>query len=96
MDCFHWDCKMFSEKLMEVDGSGFQNVFHRVQNEDGVLVFSQFLRFTRRKYLGDEHIPNLYVWQFHGVEILQIFKSHHSAISGVFETISAMTLMSLN
>lgn len=96
MDFFHWDCTMISEKLMEVDDSGFQNVFHMVQNEDRVLVFSHFKRFTKRKYLGDEHIPNLCVWQFHGAEILQIFKSHRATVSEALETISVMTLMSLS
>lgn len=87
---------MICEKIMKVDGSGFQNVFHIAQNEDGTLVFSHFKRFIRRKYLDNEHIPSLYVRQFHGAEILQIFKSHNSTTSGAFETISVMTLMSLS
>lgn len=33
---------MICEELVEVDGSGFQNGFHIVQNEGGILVFSQF------------------------------------------------------
>lgn len=87
---------MICEKFMKVDGSGFQNVFHIVQNEDGTLVFSHFKIFIRRKYLDNEHIPSLYVWLFHGTEILQIFKCPTSILSGAFETISVMTLMSLS
>lgn len=54
------------------NASGFQDILHIVQNEDGDLAFSLFKKITRRSSVGNENIPSLYVCTSMGVKFCKI------------------------
>lgn len=77
------------------DDSGFQDIFHIVQNEDEVLAFSLFKKTTRRNSVDNENIPNLHVCTSMGVRLCKISDLIALLRWGI-EYIGVMTLKNLS